>query len=172
MLHFLETAFSVGQVSGPQRPSLNFGSNKSSQPESIHPSLPPLPSDPFDCCWSSADPPLSLEEKISSLEKILHRDLKLMKHRQVIHPVLQEGRSLCGPPGLLTTVSDKTSWVQVQSKGGKVQVQTLSRTPAGLWVWEKTGQDRSERGWLRLAGLAVTRDNPNQEPFYFDQKRG
>lgn len=28
---------------------------------------------------------------IASFQKILLRDLKLMKHRQVIHPVLQEG---------------------------------------------------------------------------------
>lgn len=39
------------------------------------------------------------EEKISALEKVLLRDLKLMRHRQVIHPVLQEGRLLLtGPP--------------------------------------------------------------------------
>lgn len=47
-----------------------------------------------NCCWFSADTTLSLEEKISSFEKILLRDLKLMRHRQVIHPVLQEGRIL------------------------------------------------------------------------------
>lgn len=33
----------------------------------------------------------SLAEMIASFQKILLRDLKLMKHRQVIHPVLQEG---------------------------------------------------------------------------------
>lgn len=47
-----------------------------------------------NCGWFSADTTLSLEEKISSFEKILLRDLKLMRHRQVIHPVLQEGRIL------------------------------------------------------------------------------
>lgn len=33
----------------------------------------------------------SLEETIASFQMILLRDLKLMKHKQVIHPVLQEG---------------------------------------------------------------------------------
>lgn len=32
-----------------------------------------------------------MEQKIAEFEKILLRDLKLMRHRQVIHPVLQEG---------------------------------------------------------------------------------
>ncbi|XP_072545481.1 MAX dimerization protein MGA a isoform X2 [Salminus brasiliensis] len=31
----------------------------------------------------------SIEERIDALEKVLLRDLKMMKHRQVIHPVLQ-----------------------------------------------------------------------------------
>ena len=31
------------------------------------------------------------EEKIARLEQILLQDLRLLKHRQVIHPVLQEG---------------------------------------------------------------------------------
>lgn len=33
----------------------------------------------------------ALQEKISAYQQTLLRDLKLMKHRQVIHPVLQEG---------------------------------------------------------------------------------
>lgn len=33
------------------------------------------------------------EEKICTSEKVLLRDLKLMRHRQVIHPVLQEGKA-------------------------------------------------------------------------------
>lgn len=36
----------------------------------------------------------SLQEKIAAFEKILLRNLKLMRHRQVIHPVLQEGEYL------------------------------------------------------------------------------
>lgn len=44
---------------------------------------------------SDLDPPNpkaeSLAETIASFQKLLLRDLKLMKHRQVIHPVLQEG---------------------------------------------------------------------------------
>lgn len=42
----------------------------------------------------STDTAVSVEQKISSFEKILRRDLKLMRHRQVIHPVLQEGRNV------------------------------------------------------------------------------
>lgn len=42
-------------------------------------------------CWGSADTAESVKERISAYEKILLRDLKLLKHRQVIHPVLQEG---------------------------------------------------------------------------------
>lgn len=34
------------------------------------------------------------EEKIARLEAILLQDLQTLKHRQVIHPVLQEGESL------------------------------------------------------------------------------
>lgn len=34
-----------------------------------------------------------MEEKIAAFEKVLLTDLKLMRHRQVIHPVLQEGAS-------------------------------------------------------------------------------
>ena len=36
----------------------------------------------------------TLEERIATLEEVLLKDLKLMKHRQVIHPVLQEGKKL------------------------------------------------------------------------------
>lgn len=32
------------------------------------------------------------EEKIARLETILLQDLRVLKHRQVIHPVLQEGK--------------------------------------------------------------------------------
>lgn len=35
-----------------------------------------------------------MQEKIAAFEKILLRNLKLMRHRQVIHPVLQEGEYL------------------------------------------------------------------------------
>jgi hypothetical protein len=33
------------------------------------------------------------EERIAAFEKVLLDDLKVMKHRQVIHPVLQEGNT-------------------------------------------------------------------------------
>lgn len=35
----------------------------------------------------------SVEETIAAFQRILLKDLKLIKHRQVIHPVLQEGMS-------------------------------------------------------------------------------
>ncbi|KAM4625363.1 MAX dimerization protein MGA a [Polymixia lowei] len=38
----------------------------------------------------NVETPESLEERIVAFETVLLRDLKLMKHRQVIHPVLQE----------------------------------------------------------------------------------
>lgn len=37
--------------------------------------------------------PESTAERIASLEKALLQDLKVMKYKQVIHPVLQEGKS-------------------------------------------------------------------------------
>lgn len=64
----------------------------------------------------TAETPETLKEKICASEKVLLRDLKLMRHRQVIHPVLQEGRLLLsGPPPhllLLYTLSVSVSkWV-------------------------------------------------------------
>lgn len=38
-------------------------------------------------------PPETDEDKISRLEAVLLKDLKVLKHRQVIHSVLQEGES-------------------------------------------------------------------------------
>lgn len=34
------------------------------------------------------------EEKMARLKAVLLRDLSVLKHRQVIHPVLQEGQSI------------------------------------------------------------------------------
>lgn len=65
-----------------------------------------------------ADPP-GVAQKITSFEKVLRRDLKLMRHRQVIHPVLQEGRKPPASPAsaaarLLTSSLDA---VQASSRG-------------------------------------------------------
>lgn len=43
----------------------------------------------------------NIEERIDELEKVLLRDLKIMKHRQVIHPVLQAGKVLCGEKNMV-----------------------------------------------------------------------
>ncbi|XP_076605255.1 MAX dimerization protein MGA a isoform X2 [Chaetodon auriga] len=52
----------------------------------------------------------SLEEKMASFETILLRDLKLMRHKQVIHPVLQE-------VGLKMTLLDPTQAIDLQYLG-------------------------------------------------------
>lgn len=54
-------------------------------------SYSPLDSLLFVCFSATGDNCGVIEEKIKVLEKDLLHDLKLMKHRQVIHPVLQEG---------------------------------------------------------------------------------
>lgn len=41
--------------------------------------------------WTVSETANRHDETIEAFEKILLRDLKLMKHRQIIHPVLQEG---------------------------------------------------------------------------------
>ncbi|XP_076834789.1 MAX dimerization protein MGA a isoform X2 [Brachyhypopomus gauderio] len=51
-----------------------------------------------------------LEERIDALEKVLLRDLKIMKHRQVIHPVLQE-------VGLKLNLLDLTLAIDLQYLG-------------------------------------------------------
>ncbi|XP_040916048.1 MAX dimerization protein MGA a isoform X3 [Toxotes jaculatrix] len=61
----------------------------------------------------SADTPEnaeSLEQRISACEKILLRDLKLMKHKQVIHPVLQQ-------VGLKMNLLDPTLAIDLQYLG-------------------------------------------------------
>ncbi|XP_039529671.1 MAX dimerization protein MGA a isoform X5 [Pimephales promelas] len=79
-----------------------------------------------------------MQEKIAVLEKTLLCDLKLMKHRQVIHPVLQEvglklnlldlnleidlqylGVQLPIPPPVLSPESSASSQVQFVSRTGK-----------------------------------------------------
>ncbi|XP_026868973.2 MAX dimerization protein MGA a isoform X2 [Electrophorus electricus] len=54
--------------------------------------------------------PNNLEERIDALEKVLLRDLKMMKHRQVIHPVLQE-------VGLKLNLLDLTLAIDLQYLG-------------------------------------------------------
>ncbi|KAL7380110.1 hypothetical protein ABVT39_011908 [Epinephelus coioides] len=57
----------------------------------------------------------SLEEKIAAYEKILLRDLKLMRHRQVIHPVLQE-------VGLKLSLLDPTLAIDLQYLGVRLPI--------------------------------------------------
>lgn len=57
----------------------------------------------------------SLAEMIASFQKILLRDLKLMKHRQVIHPVLQE-------VGLKMNLLDPTLAIDLQYLGVRLPI--------------------------------------------------
>uniref|UniRef100_H3CAC2 T-box domain-containing protein n=1 Tax=Tetraodon nigroviridis TaxID=99883 RepID=H3CAC2_TETNG len=61
------------------------------------------------------DTAVSVEQKISSFEKILRRDLKLMRHRQVIHPVLQE-------VGLKMNLLDPTLAIDLQYLGVRLPI--------------------------------------------------
>ncbi|GLD71415.1 MAX gene-associated protein-like protein [Lates japonicus] len=68
---------------------------------------------PEDHLTQPADTPEraeSLEQSISACEQILLRDLKLMKHKQVIHPVLQE-------VGLKMNLLDPTLAIDLQYLG-------------------------------------------------------
>ncbi|KAM3594697.1 uncharacterized protein V6R79_012448 [Siganus canaliculatus] len=56
-----------------------------------------------------------LEEKIAAFDKILLRDLKLMRHRQVIHPVLQE-------VGLKLNLLDPTLAIDLQYLGVRLPI--------------------------------------------------
>ncbi|XP_039992476.1 MAX dimerization protein MGA a isoform X3 [Xiphias gladius] len=56
-----------------------------------------------------------LEQRISACEKILLRDLKLMKHKQVIHPVLQE-------VGLKMNLLDPTLAIDLQYLGVRLPI--------------------------------------------------
>ncbi|XP_036927400.1 MAX dimerization protein MGA a isoform X7 [Acanthopagrus latus] len=57
----------------------------------------------------------SLQEKITAFEKILLRNLKLMRHRQVIHPVLQE-------VGLKMNLLDPTQSIDLQYLGVRLPI--------------------------------------------------
>ncbi|XP_076022112.1 MAX dimerization protein MGA a isoform X2 [Genypterus blacodes] len=57
----------------------------------------------------------SLEERITGFQKILLRDVKLMKHRQVIHPVLQE-------VGLKMSLLDPTLAIDLQYLGVQLPI--------------------------------------------------
>ncbi|XP_041809644.1 MAX dimerization protein MGA a isoform X4 [Chelmon rostratus] len=57
----------------------------------------------------------SLEEKISAFETNLLRDLKLMRHKQVIHPVLQE-------VGLKMNLLDPTQAIDLQYLGVRLPI--------------------------------------------------
>ncbi|XP_047467070.1 MAX dimerization protein MGA a isoform X2 [Mugil cephalus] len=57
----------------------------------------------------------SLEEKITTFQRILLRDLKLLKHRQVIHPVLQE-------VGLKMTLLDPSLSIDLKYLGVRMPI--------------------------------------------------
>ncbi|XP_073682870.1 MAX dimerization protein MGA a [Garra rufa] len=66
----------------------------------------------------------NLEEKIEELEKILIRDLKVMRHRQVIHPVLQE-------VGLKLNLLDITLEIDLQYLGVQLPIPPPVLSPEG-----------------------------------------
>ncbi|KTF88186.1 hypothetical protein cypCar_00008355 [Cyprinus carpio] len=66
----------------------------------------------------------NIEEKIEELEKILLRDLKVMRHRQVIHPVLQE-------VGLKLNLLDLTLEIDLQYLGVQLPIPPPVLSPEG-----------------------------------------
>ncbi|KAL1257555.1 hypothetical protein QQF64_010799 [Cirrhinus molitorella] len=66
----------------------------------------------------------NVEEKIEELEKILLRDLALMRHRQVIHPVLQE-------VGLKLNLLDLTLEIDLQYLGVQLPIPPPVLSPEG-----------------------------------------
>uniref|UniRef100_A0A672SB62 MAX gene-associated protein-like n=1 Tax=Sinocyclocheilus grahami TaxID=75366 RepID=A0A672SB62_SINGR len=64
------------------------------------------------------------EEKIEELEKILLRDLKVMRHRQVIHPVLQE-------VGLKLNLLELTLEIDLQYLGVQLPIPPPVLSPEG-----------------------------------------
>ncbi|XP_058604650.1 MAX dimerization protein MGA a isoform X4 [Onychostoma macrolepis] len=69
----------------------------------------------------------NVEEKIEELEKILLRDLKVMRHRQVIHPVLQE-------VGLKLNLLDLTLEIDLQYLGVQLPIPPPVISPEGSSV--------------------------------------
>ncbi|XP_059374550.1 MAX gene-associated protein-like isoform X2 [Carassius carassius] len=67
----------------------------------------------------------SIEEKIEELEKMLLRDLKFMRHRQVIHPVLQE-------VGLKLNLLDLTLEIDLQYLGVQLPIPPPVLSPEGI----------------------------------------
>ncbi|XP_062325538.1 MAX dimerization protein MGA a [Osmerus eperlanus] len=64
----------------------------------------------------------TLEERIATLEEVLLKDLKLMKHRQVIHPVLQE-------VGLKMSLLDPKLSIDLQYLGVHLPIPQYSNIP-------------------------------------------
>ncbi|XP_046901370.1 MAX dimerization protein MGA a isoform X4 [Hypomesus transpacificus] len=64
----------------------------------------------------------TLEERIATLEEVLLKDLKLMKHRQVIHPVLQE-------VGLKMSLLDTKLSIDLQYLGVHLPIPQYSNIP-------------------------------------------
>ncbi|XP_043118658.1 MAX dimerization protein MGA a isoform X2 [Puntigrus tetrazona] len=66
----------------------------------------------------------NVEEKIEELEKTLLRDLKVMRHRQVIHPVLQE-------VGLKLNLLDLSLEIDLQYLGVQLPIPPPALSPEG-----------------------------------------
>lgn len=84
-------------------------------------------------CWCPAEG----VERISACEEILLRDLKLMKHKQVIHPVLQEGSYQ--PPHLSLTIPDS-------AQGGATDTETNWRLLCVLVSVKHSGSEDEPAG--------------------------
>uniref|UniRef100_A0A4W4E8Q0 T-box domain-containing protein n=1 Tax=Electrophorus electricus TaxID=8005 RepID=A0A4W4E8Q0_ELEEL len=77
--------------------------------------------------------PNNLEERIDALEKVLLRDLKMMKHRQVIHPVLQE-------VGLKLNLLDLTLAIDLQYLGVCLPIPPPVLLPGAIRFVSRTGK--------------------------------
>ncbi|XP_030574303.1 MAX dimerization protein MGA a isoform X1 [Archocentrus centrarchus] len=113
---------------------------------------------------NSSKPSESLEETIASFQKILLRDLKLMKHKQVIHPVLQE-------VGLKMTLLDPTLSIDLQYLGVHLPIpppgtgtETVSTSQgvsaAFVSRTGKTTDVTQIKGWREKFTLSETQPTP------------
>ncbi|XP_014908013.1 MAX dimerization protein MGA a isoform X3 [Poecilia latipinna] len=97
-------------VSFTSKEALKLHTAESSEELLPDPELTPDPKPDEEADDSSSSSRESLEETIAVHEETLLRDLKLMKHRQVIHPVLQE-------VGLKMTLLDPALSIDLQYLG-------------------------------------------------------
>uniref|UniRef100_A0A3Q1JX18 T-box domain-containing protein n=1 Tax=Anabas testudineus TaxID=64144 RepID=A0A3Q1JX18_ANATE len=117
----------------------------------------------------SSDTTETVEKRISAFEKILLRDLKLMKHRQVIHPVLQE-------VGLKMNLLDPTLAIDLQYLGVRLPIpppgvslepliQDLPPTQAFVSRTGKTTDVTQIKGWRE-------KFTPSEAPSVPDKPQG